>query len=83
MLGSMDAPLKIYALLASVKLSKTWNNLVANLNTGLRESIKLAQFHIQYHLNSPTDHNWITVKFYYSLIGLTVRILSVCFYWLT
>ena len=70
----MDAPLKIYALLASVKLSKTWNNLGANHNTGLREGIKLAQFHVQYPLNSPTFYNWITVKFYYSLIGLIVRI---------
>jgi hypothetical protein len=38
----MDAPLKIYALLDSVKLSKTWNNLGTNQNTGLREGIKPA-----------------------------------------
>jgi len=71
----MDAPLKMYTLLASVSrtqivTSKVWNRLLA----GVRFS-KHVQFQIHPPLNILTVPDWLNFKFHYFLIGPKVKIL--------
>jgi hypothetical protein len=72
----MEAPFKMYALLASVSRTQFITSWVENrLLTFVRFPIFI-KFQIHPLLNILTVPNWLDVKFHYFLIGPKVKILN-------
>ena len=69
----MDAPLKMYALLASVSRTQLITSWVENRLLAWVRLLKLAQFEIHPPFNIRTLPNWLDVKFHCFLIGLKVK----------
>ena len=72
----MDAPLKMYALLASVLHTQIIIYWVENRILAFVRFPKLVPFQIHPPLNIFIVPNWLSVKFHHFLIGPKVKIFS-------
>jgi hypothetical protein len=74
MFACMDAPLKMYALLASVSRTQLIASWVENRLLAWVRFSKLAPFQIHPPFNILTLSNWLDVKFHCFLIGSKIKI---------